>query len=263
MMIRVSSAVMHVSAAYQPIFRELGIDADAVFEHALIKPWRTLSDRENCTLDATLGDGRRVRWHLKRYGPTRRSGAPTPAETEVAGLRLLERHDIPSVTLVSWGKLDDGRSFIILDDLSGFEDAEKLIARGGAAFAQLLQPTARLAARLHRAGLHHRDLYLCHFFAKVGRGVDLRLIDTARVRELPRFFGRRWIIKDLAQFIYSTMSLPITDEQRQRWLDEYARAGGMDPTALLPLVRRKVRWIERHDRALHRRQPNRNISIPS
>ena len=41
-------------------FRELGIDADAVFTHPLIRPWRMLDDRENCLLDAELRDGRRM-----------------------------------------------------------------------------------------------------------------------------------------------------------------------------------------------------------
>lgn len=261
---------MQVSAGYQPIFRELGIDADAVFDHALIKPWRSLSDRENCTLDALLGDGRRVRWHVKRYAPVRAS--TTPADIERAGLRLLEERQVPTVQLVAWGNVADGRSFVILEDLAGFEAADKLIERGdggggsdgGAMFERLLEPTARLTAMLHRAGLHHRDLYLCHFFARVNDALDLRLIDAARVRALPRFFPRRWIVKDLAQLLYSTMRLPISDDQRDRWLRAYCRAANVDAAAqLLPAIRRKVRWIERHDRSLRRREPDRNMSIPS
>ena len=30
------------------------------------KPWRSIADRENCTLDTKVG-GRKVRWHVKRY----------------------------------------------------------------------------------------------------------------------------------------------------------------------------------------------------
>src|SRR6185503_11861775 len=114
-----------------------------------------------------------------------------------------------------WGKLADGRSFFVTADLAGYRAADKLID-AGTPFENLLAPTADLAVKLHRAGLHHRDLYLCHFFARVTENaVDVRLIDTARVRRLGGFLTRgRWITKDLAQFWYSTISLPITDGQR-------------------------------------------------
>ena len=251
---------MRVSPQHQPALRELGIDADAVFDHGLIVPWRTLADRENCTLDAQLADGRRVRWHVKRYAPSR---APrSPAETEVAGQHLLVERGVPTVDLVAWGTLRDGRSFVILDDLTGFEAADKLIERGSD-FRRLLGPTARLAAQLHDAGLHHRDLYLCHFFACLSESqVELRLIDAARVRPLPSFLRARWVIKDLAQFWYSTLDLPVTDEERLQWLHAYGRARSMDPAALRPKIERKVKWIGRHDARTRRRQPLRNVSIP-
>ncbi len=60
---------------------------------------------------------------------------------------------------------------------------------------------------LHNGGLHHRDLYLCHFLGRRDENpqADLRLIDAARVRPLPGpLTRRRWIVKDLAQFWYST-----------------------------------------------------------
>ena len=82
------SSLLHVSQSFQPIFRELGIDAETVFDHPQIVAWRRLDDRENCTLDATLMNGKTIRWHVKRYPASR--GAKTPAKAEVEGLRLLE-----------------------------------------------------------------------------------------------------------------------------------------------------------------------------
>ena len=251
---------LHVSAGHQPVFRELGIDAPAVFAHPLIQPWRELPDRDNCTLDARLADGRAVRWHVKRYERAR--GRTTPADDEVRGHRMLLERGVPTFELVAWGNLADGRSFVILDDLNGFEAADKLV-EAGLAFDRLLEPTARLAAKLHASGLHHRDLYLCHFFARVTEAsVDLRLIDTARVRPLPRFFGGRWVVKDLAQFWYSTTNLDVNDQQRTRWLDVYATARSIGHGTLRAKIERKVNWIARHDARVRRRQPLRNISIP-
>jgi hypothetical protein len=254
----------HVAAEFQPLVRMIGLDAEAVFDHPLVTPWRTIADRQNCTLDADV-DGRTVRWHVKRYTAVRAPG-PTPAEREVAGVRLLQEADIPTVPLVAWGVLSDRRSFVIVDDLAGYRPGDKLLEAGGATFGELLEPTADLSARLHNAGLHHRDLYLCHFFIPqaTSPSAPMRLIDCARVKRLPRFLTRyRWVVKDLSQFWYSTLKHPeITDEQRLAWLRRYAEKTGADAERLRRWVSRKVAWIRRHDAKLNRAQPHRNISIP-
>lgn len=253
---------LHVGGGYQPLLREIGLDAEAVFDHSDITCWRKLPDRENCTLDAILSDGRRIRWHIKRYAASR--GQRTPADGDVAGHRLLEDASISTAPLVAYGNLRDGRSFVIFDDLAGYAPADKLIERG-TPFEPLLEPTADLAAKLHDAGLHHRDLYLCHFMARVAPGdLDLKLIDTARVKRLPPFLRRRWIVKDLAQFWYSTMKLAISDERRSRWLARYLSRRNI-PQSESPrqAIERKVRSIARHDARLHRDRPERDVSIPS
>ena len=253
---------MFVSATYQPLLRQLGIDADAVFDRPDIRCWRKLPDRENCTLDADLPDGRHVRFHIKRYAASR--GATTPADGDAAGHRLLEAASIPTAPLVAHGNLRDGRSFVMFDDLTGYTPTDKLIEQG-TGFEPLLEPTADLAAKLHNAGLHHRDLYLCHFLAKVDdERVDLKLIDTARVKRLPGLFPQRWIVKDLAQFSYSTLRLPITSEQRLQWLSRYAAKREIGSSgALEARIERKVRSIARHDARLHLDRPERDVSIPT
>jgi hypothetical protein len=97
----------------------------------------------------------------------------------------------------------------------------------------------------------------------MSRPPDIRLIDTARVSPLPRLFPRRWIIKDLAQFWYSTLSLPITPAQRDRWLHRYLQqhpAGAFE--SIKAKIERKAAWIARHDAKLNRREPNRHSGIP-
>jgi hypothetical protein len=249
---------LHVAAQWQPVFRQIGLDADAIFSHPDIKSWRTLNDRENCTLDATLANGERLRLHIKRYSGTR------AADDEVNGHRALCANQIPTFDLIGYGRVVDGRSFVISVDLAGYQPADKVIATAGD-FDRLLMPIADLAAKLHGASLHHRDLYLCHFFVKVAdNDIDVRLIDTARVKPLPGPLTRqRWIIKDLAQFWYSTLAPPITDAQRDAWLARYCSSRQIPVTRRLRnAILRKVDWIRRHDRRLVKDQPNRNISIP-
>jgi hypothetical protein len=85
------------------------------------------------------------------------------------------------------------------------------------------------------------------------------------VGKLPGLFMRqRWIVKDFAQLWFSTLALPVTDEQRLALFQRYcARRKLVADDLLLRLVHHKVRWIEAHDRKLNQRQPNRNISIPT
>ncbi len=252
---------------YGPLLAAVGLEGERVFTHPDIKPWRQLADRENCTMDVARPEGGTLRLHIKRYAAVR--SRPTPAELEAEGIRLLCEAGLPTVSLVAWANLPDRRSYVILEDLAGYRPADKLIAEG-VPFERLAPCTAELSARLHRAGLHHRDLYLCHFFVRMAGedarapGDDVKLIDAARVRKLPRFFFRmRWVIKDLAEFWYSAMRLGIGEPDLLEWLRIYAIKRQMvSPAPLRDAVKRKVSQIARHDERLCAEQPKRNISIP-
>ncbi len=251
--------MMEVNGEFQALIREIGLDENGVFSDERIVPWRKLADRQNCTLDAKLHDGGSVRLHVKRYAAVR---SITPAQREFEGHRLLVDSGIPTAPLVAFGILPDGRSFTIFANLNGFTPADKLI-EGGTAFEDLLNPTADLAANLHKHRLGHQDLYLCHFMVRSG-SAEVRLIDTARVGPLGNSLIRqRRMVKDLAQFWYSTTKLAITDEQRLRWLNRYSQARGIPDEISSSRVMRKVQAIARHDERLKLKQPGRNISIPT
>jgi hypothetical protein len=252
-----------VSPRFAGALAALDIDPSTIFLHEAIKPWRTLPDRENCTLDLSPGalGADAMRLHVKRYRGAR---GRAMAAAEVRGLELLESAGIETTPLVAYGRTLRSGAFVITEDLAGFAAADRVINQG-VPFDRLCSPTARLAARLHDAGLHHRDLYLCHFFARIDAdgSVALRLIDAARVRRLPKWPTRqRWIVKDLAQFWFSTLALPVTAAQREAWLTEYGIARQVTSAEWQTAIERKAAWITRHDVALRRRQPNRNISIP-
>lgn len=253
---------IHVAPAFKPLIQALGLTAESVFTDPRIVVWRSITERQNCTLDIEFDDGKSLRLHVKRYEPA--YGFTTPADDESKGIRALEIEKIPTAPLVAHGKLTDRRSFVITADLKGFRAADKLIAEGYS-FEKLLAPTADLAAQLHTRGLHHRDLYLCHFFVRPDEPApQIRLIDAARVRRLPGFLTRRrWIVKDLAQFWYSTLSLPVTEEQRRQWLARYAQQRKIKSAAALERsIQRKSNSIARHDAKLKTAQPTRNVSIP-
>lgn len=253
--------MIFIAEPYRESFGQIGFAAQMIFNDPAVKPWRMLEDRQNCTWDISPS-GRNVRLHVKRFPRTR---GKSPAELEAQGYQLLRERGIPSLEVAAWGTLEDGRSFIATEDLAGFSPADKLV-EAGLPFDRVLAPTADLAASLHGAGLHHCDLYLCHFMVRFSQSgeAEMRLIDAARVRTLPgALTRRRWIVKDLAQFWYSTLAINVSNSQRDQWLRRYCGKGEMaELESLRNAIVRKSAGIARHDEKLKRRQPFRNISIP-
>jgi len=112
---------------------------------------------------------------------------------------------------------------------------------------------------LHRT-LHHRDLYPCHFLAKSPS--EIALIDAARVRPLPRFTRRRWIVKDLAQFRYGMSQLGVKSASLDAWLELWAERLGTFAGGWRDAVLRKTDRIAAHDARLSTTAPERDVSLP-
>jgi hypothetical protein len=248
----------HTDPAFAPLLQEMGINENSVFTDPRIKVWRSLPDRENASMDYVCNDGSSLRLHIKRYPPM----AGFMARHEVKGFNLLKEAGVPSANIIAHGHRQDRSSFIILEDLADYMPADKWLA-GGGSFDRLLNATADLAALLHNKGLHHRDLYLCHFMVKpVGDSVDAKLIDMTRVDRLRSVLTRRrWIIKDLAQFWYSTQNVPVSDEQRIAWLARYCKQRAIKFERFIGPIQQKAAAIARHDVKLRKKQPGRNVSI--
>ncbi len=247
------SGYYQVESAYADLLKRAGLpDAMSIFDNPAIQPWRSIKERENCVLDID-----ETRLHIKRNKKGYRG-----VEDEVAGIRHLQKAGIATVPLAGYGRLNDGRGFVITEHLNGFEDCERLLERG-TRFEELLVPTAQLAGKLHAAKLHHRDLYIGHFWANMeANPIELRLIDAARVKPLPRWFARRWLVKDVGQFLFSLRKFNVGLQLVDQWLTEYARHGNHPVTDLFRrAVFAKADWIERHDAKLRQSNPTRNVPI--
>ena len=291
-----STGYYRAEAAYAGLLKRLGlVDAMSVFELPTIEVWRSITERENCVLDYNDSDTGPGRLHIKRNKPGHRG-----VDDEAAAIRLLMDAKLPTVPLVAAGRLNDGRGFLITDDLKGYDDAEVSV-RDGLPFETVLNATAELAGRLHAAGLHHRDLYLCHFYVDASgslsryaggglrRGAGgfevapddgrpppppspgvpgeearppARLMDAGRVKPLPTWFRRRWVVKDVAQFVYSVRKLGVAAASVDAWLAEYAAVSRtVIDASFRRAIERKVAAIGRHDARLLKRQPTRNVGI--
>jgi hypothetical protein len=235
------------------------LDPGQVFDDPRITVWRDLPERQNAYLDAPTGSTGPARLHIKRY----KSPHGPDAATEARAIELFRQSGIATVPLVAWGTCADGRGFLISSDLTGMVPADQAIRKATLA-TTVLHRVAALAAKLHRSGLHHRDLYLCHFFVDPGdQRQEIHLIDPGRVTRLPMFpLNLRWIVKDLAQLCYSLREAGMGSKAENELLRNYFAQAQVPCQWLIRwLIPVKMAFIARHDRRLRARQPTRNISI--
>jgi heptose I phosphotransferase len=108
---------------------------------------------------------------------------------------------------------------------------------------RLARTLGALVARMHAAGIFHRDLYLCHVYS--GPAADrLALIDVARA-DRRRWRTGRWRVKDLAALWRSVGGTHCTRADAVAFLRSYLGLSARGVGARLPassrgLVRRVV-----------------------
>lgn len=178
-------------------------------------------------------DGTQLAVYLKRHYRLPRwrglcaalwpGGNWSPAFQERARLAWAAGQGVPVPAVVAAGEFlgPAGRlqSVLAIEELTGMLALHQAIPLAGrqldpATFRRwktgLAAEVARLALLLHERAYFHKDFYLCHFF--IPRGDTLRvpdwrgrvhLIDLQRLRR-HRLTWPWWIVKDLAQLLYSS-----------------------------------------------------------
>ncbi len=223
---------MWIDPAFRPHLERAGLaHFEAMMSTTAGHCLRALADRENWRLE--LDDGHdRCGAYLKKHHTRSLSSrlrawlgsgpGETPGRIEARNVARLQRGGINAMRLIAFGeKLHrDGllESFVLTEELAGFTQLDHFLRRRFAARAahrteptrrdadllRLIDRVADVAARFHRLGYNHRDLYCCHFFIREPtRGeFQVNLIDLQRVEHRQRL-RRRWLVKDLAQLSYS------------------------------------------------------------
>lgn len=161
------------------------------------------------------------------------------ALTEVMAIKKLTEIGIATTPLVGYGVRGwspaTQQSFIITQDLGDITSLEDVCADWqdnppDAEFKRkVMIALAQLAARLHGAGLCHRDFYLCHFALKkaaLAQGyLDLILIDLHRML-LDQSSEGSSVMKDIAGLYFSAMDCGLTAEDwalfKQHYLPQTA-----------------------------------------
>lgn len=161
------------------------------------------------------------------------------AENEWQAIKILEKLKIPTTPLVAYGRRGNNpvnkQSFIITKDLKNTESLEDYCSNwvaeppSPALKRALIRRVAEITGSLHRSGLNHCDLYICHFLLdlKDGRVPDpknliLHLIDLHRVRQR-KTLPRRWQVKDLAALHFSSFEIGLTLRDHLRFISAYTR----------------------------------------
>jgi heptose I phosphotransferase len=156
------------------------------------------------------------------------------AENEVRAIQRLHQLDIPTQEIAGFGYRGlnpaHKQSFLITKELINFitlEDLTKPWKNSPPAFSfkfLLIQEVARHARNLHRAGINHRDFYICHFLLDLleyrKQSIKLYLIDLHRAQIRQRT-PTRWLIKDLAGLYFSSKDIGLTQRDLLRFIKIY------------------------------------------
>jgi len=157
------------------------------------------------------------------------------AGQEWRALQRLNAAGVPSMTAVAYG--ERGRnpatrhSFLITEELTptlSLEDFCLEWQQKPAAPAlkwALIAEVARMTGTMHRAGVNHRDCYICHFLLHTDQPptpqrLRLSLIDLHRAQTRSHT-PARWRNKDLAALYFSVLEIGLTPRDYLRFLRGY------------------------------------------
>jgi heptose I phosphotransferase len=203
--------------------------------HAVAKC--AIKERNTVRLDLETESGEKKSFFLKRYAPPTirdrlklylRLKRPVPgAGQEWHAMWTFMQLGLPGPVPVAWGH-DGGPSLALSEGVSHVmrlsEWAERNFGkrshrnrRAIPAKHRIIEEVANIVARMHSKGLHHQDLYLCHFLCGSEQGcLPLTLIDLQRVKR-HRKLPRRWQVKDLAQLHFSSAQYITRQDIRRFW----------------------------------------------
>jgi len=269
-----------VNEAFHPVMEAAGLTAfEAVMNLAGGEEYRVAAGRSTVRVELPDPRGGRRAVYVKRYAydpccaAMRRLLRLDPprsfADGELRNIFHVVDAGIPSMRWVALGQERPGggaaqRSCLVTEEIAGAVQADKYCEaafgadRSREATARkrdLVRAMARLARRLHCAGLVHRDFYLCHILVRPveGAGLALHLIDLSRLGRSRGCAPERWVVKDLAALLFSSWpsaathirSPVFTRTDAMRFAREYFQTPRLTPgrRRIIARIVRKARWI--------------------
>lgn len=157
------------------------------------------------------------------------------AEQEWLAIQRLKQVGIPTMTAVAFGERGSNpaaqHSFIITEELAPTIDLEQLTMNWREQPPEprlkwaLIRRVADMVGGMHRAGVNHRDCYICHFMLHTDKPIDaddlrLSVIDLHRA-QVRQKTPLRWRNKDLAALYFSVMDIGLSKRDTLRFLRHY------------------------------------------
>ena len=184
------------------------------------------------------------------------------ADQEWEAIAALTQAGVPTMTAVAFGERGanpaNRHSFIITEELAPTISLEDLSLNWPshppepALKHALIHRVADMTGRMHRAGVNHRDCYICHFLLHTDSeptadNLKLSLIDLHRAQIRPTV-PRRWRDKDLAGLYFSALNIGLTERDKLRFLRTYfqrpLRQILAEEAVLLSMLERKAARLQ-------------------
>ena len=156
------------------------------------------------------------------------------------------------------------KSAILTEALESKVTLEDYEPSGPVSKRKLVTEIASMARKMHKAGINHRDFYLCHFlmnlppaenqedYLKENKEPVLHLIDLHRA-EIRGNVPRRWVVKDLGALLFSAFEKGLTTRDLLRFVSIYSNRSlrevlAEDPEFWAEVVERAMKlWFQDHD----------------
>lgn len=165
------------------------------------------------------------------------------AANEFHALEKLHSIGVDTMTAAAYGRrmgIDPSKqeSFLITEELKNMTSLEDVAKSGTGSETKhkLIMKTAASAGKMHRAGINHRDCYICHYLTDMDNFTSASpvfVIDLhrAQIREKVPY---RYHVKDVAGLHFSSMDAGLSRLDRLRFIAVYCR--------FLPQCRRDRRF---------------------
>jgi len=187
------------------------------------------------------------------------------AGQEWQAIERLHAVGVPTMTAVAYGERNsnpaDQHSFIVTEELAPTVSLEDFSIDWRTEAPQprlkraLIAEVARMTGMMHRAGVNHRDCYICHFLLHTDKPVTaddfkLSLIDLHRAQTRSAI-TRRWRNKDLAALYFSALDIGLTRRDKLRFLRGYFQ---QPLRQILKEEARLLAWLEGKAEKLYARK---------
>lgn len=149
------------------------------------------------------------------------------ARNEWIAIKRLTEHGVPTMTASLYCERGSNpakqRSAIVTESLEPTISLEDYSTEDPLQKRRILSEVARVSREMHRAGVNHRDFYLCHFLMQESDLTEphLYLIDLHRA-QVRSSVPPRWQVKDLGGLLFSAFDKPLTRRDLLRFIRIYS-----------------------------------------